>query len=210
MSKLSIAEFTLDELRERVSQRLNHSDNEPIGDFTHDPDMRQWVMSRATKDAAILMPLVERQGEMSLLLTKRADRLISHSGQVAFPGGKIDADDDGPEAAALREAHEEVGLATDQVEILGRLPDYFTGSGYKIAPIIGIMDKNAVVEANPDEVDYLFEVPLSFLMNPDNHLRGSRVFEGKERHFYEMPFGEHYIWGITAGMIRVLYDRLYR
>lgn len=210
MSKLSIAEFTLDELRERVSQRLNYSDDEQIGDFTHDPDMRQWVMSRATKDAAILMPLVERQGEVSLLLTKRTDQLISHSGQVAFPGGKIDADDEGPEAAALREAHEEVGLATDQVEILGRLPDYFTGSGYKIAPIIGIMNENAVVEANPDEVDYVFEVPLSFLMNPDNHLRGSRIFEGRERHFYEMPFGEHYIWGITAGMIRVLYDRLYK
>lgn len=105
------------------------------------------------------MPLVERDGEMSLLLTKRADKLNSHSGQVAFPGGKIDDTDDGPEAAALREAEEEVGLATHHVEILGRLPDYFTGSGYKIAPIIGIMDATAVVEANPDEVDYIFEVP---------------------------------------------------
>ena len=205
-----ITEFTLQELRIRTSQRLNYSHDEQIGDFTQNPDLRKWVMSKAVKEAAILMPLVERQGEMSLLLTKRADKLNSHSGQVAFPGGKIDAEDDGPEAAALREAHEEVGLATDQVEILGRLPDYYTGSGYKIAPIIGIMNSNAVVEANPDEVDYIFEVPLSFLMNPDNHVRGSRIFEGKERHFFEMPFGEHYIWGITAGMIRVLYDRLYK
>ncbi|MBL4891547.1 MAG: CoA pyrophosphatase [Rhizobiaceae bacterium] len=194
----------------RASQRLNYTDGEQVGDFTQNPDLRKWVMSKATKDAAILMPLVERQGEVSLLLTKRADKLSSHSGQIAFPGGKIDADDAGPEAAALREAHEEVSLATDQVEILGRLPDYYTGSGYKIAPIIGIMNANAVVEANPDEVDYIFEVPLSFLMNPDNHVRGSRIFEGRERHFFEMPFGEHYIWGITAGMIRVLYDRLYK
>lgn len=205
-----IMEFTLQELRIRTSQRLNFSRDEQIGDFTQNPDLRKWVMSKAVKEAAILMPLVERQGEMSLLLTKRADKLNSHSGQVAFPGGKIDAEDEGPEAAALREAHEEVGLATDQVEILGRLPDYYTGSGYKIAPIIGIMNANAVVEANPDEVDYIFEVPLSFLMNPDNHVRGSRIFEGKERHFFEMPFGDHYIWGITAGMIRVLYDRLYK
>lgn len=204
------ARFTLDELRLRASKRLNYSQSEQIGDFTQNPDLRKWVMSKAVKEAAILMPLVERQGEMSLLLTKRADKLNSHSGQIAFPGGKIDADDAGPEAAALREAHEEVGLATDQVEILGRLPDYYTGSGYKIAPIIGIMNTEAVVEANPDEVDYIFEVPLSFLMNPDNHIRGSRIFEGKERHFFEMPFGEHHIWGITAGMIRVLYDRLYK
>lgn len=204
------AEFTLDELRVRASGRLNYSQSEQIGDFTQNPDLRKWVMAKAVKEAAILMPLVERQGEMSLLLTKRADKLNSHSGQIAFPGGKIDADDAGPEAAALREAHEEVNLATDQVEILGRLPDYYTGSGYKIAPIIGIMNTEAVVKANPDEVDYIFEVPLSFLMNPDNHVRGSRIFEGKERHFFEMPFGEHHIWGITAGMIRVLYDRLYK
>lgn len=210
MNKLTKAGFTLEELRMRASQRLNYTDGEQVGDFTQNPDLRKWVMSKATKDAAILMPLVERQGEVSLLLTKRADKLSSHSGQIAFPGGKVDADDAGPEAAALREAHEEVGLATDQVEILGRLPDYYTGSGYKIAPIIGIMNANAVVKANPDEVDYIFEVPLSFLMNPDNHVRGSRIFEGRERHFFEMPFGEHYIWGITAGMIRVLYDRLYR
>lgn len=210
MNKTLTAEFTLSELRERTSQRLNYTHGEQIGDFTQNPDLRKWVMSKAVKDAAILMPLVERQGEVSLLLTKRADKLKSHSGQIAFPGGKIDADDAGPEAAALREAHEEVGLATDQVEILGRLPDYYTGSGYKIAPIIGIMNAEAVVEANPDEVDYIFEVPLSFLMNPDNHIRGSRIFEGKERHFFEMPFRDHYIWGITAGMIRVLYDRLYK
>ncbi|PCI05767.1 MAG: CoA pyrophosphatase [Hyphomicrobiales bacterium] len=210
MSKTLTAEFTLDALRDRLSQRLNYIHGEQIGDFTQNPDLRKWVMSRAVKEAAILMPLVEREGEMSLLLTKRADKLSSHSGQIAFPGGKIDADDAGPEAAALREAHEEVGLATDQVEILGRLPDYYTGSGYKIAPIIGIMNADAVVEANPDEVDYIFEVPLSFLMNPDNHIRGSRIFEGRERHFFEMPFEEHHIWGITAGMIRVLYDRLYK
>lgn len=203
-------QFTLSDLRVRASERLHHDADEHLGDFTLNPDFRQWITSKATKEAAVLMALVEREDELSVLLTKRADKLSSHSGQVAFPGGKIDAEDDSPEAAALREAEEEVGLASRHVEVLGRLPDYFTGSGYKIAPILGIMDSHAVVEANPDEVDYIFEVPLSFLMNPDNHVRGSRVFEGKERHYLEMPYGDHYIWGVTANIIRVLYDRLYK
>lgn len=202
--------FTLDELRLRASERLNYREGEHFGDFTLNPDFHKWVMSKAVKDAAILMPMVERDGEISLLLTKRADKLNAHSGQIAFPGGKIDAGDEGPEAAALREAEEEVGLANHHVEVLGRLPDYYTGSGYKIAPILGIMNADALVEANPDEVDYIFEVPLSFLMNPKNHIYGSREFEGKERFFLEMPFEGHYIWGITAGMIHVLYDRLYK
>lgn len=205
-----INQFTLSDLRFRASERLLHDPDEHLGDFTLNPDFHKWVMSKATKEAAVLMALVEREDELSVLLTKRADKLKSHSGQVAFPGGKIDDDDDSPEAAALREAEEEVGLASQHVEVLGRLPDYFTGSGYKIAPILGIMDAQAPIQANPDEVDYTFEVPLSFLMNPDNHVRGSRVFDGKERYFLEMPYGDHYIWGVTANIIRVLYDRLYK
>lgn len=202
--------YTLDDVRQRTSERLKFTPGEHMGDYTLNPEFHKFVLSNATKDAAVLVPLVERQGEVSILLTKRADKLSSHSGQIAFPGGKIDPEDAGPEAAALREAHEEVGLENRHVEVLGRLPDYYTGSGYKIAPFIGIMNAEAVIEANPDEVDYIFEVPLSFLMNPDNHISGSKMFKGTERYFLEMPFGDHYIWGITAGMIRVFYDRLYK
>ena len=167
------------------------------------------MLDRVFKPAAVLIGLVERDGEAQVILTKRTEKLSNHSGQVAFPGGKIDDDDASPEAAALREAWEEIGLDINEVDILGRLPDYYSGSGYLIAPVIGAVSASAGYEINKDEVDYKFEVPLSFLMNPDNHLHASKFFAGKDRHYYEMPYEDHYIWGVTAGMIRVLYDRVF-
>ena len=144
-----------------------------------------------------------------MLLTKRTEKLRRHSGQDAFPGGRIDPEDASVEAAALREANEEVGLDARDVEVIGRMPDYYAGSGFRIAPVLSIVRPGAPLVINPDEVDDAFEVPLSFLMNTANHRTDSRMWQNVERHFYTMPYGEKYIWGVTAGIIRALHDRLY-
>jgi 8-oxo-dGTP pyrophosphatase MutT (NUDIX family) len=204
-----LSSFAADDLRRLVSERLLPGGSESHGDHVHSPGYADWVIARAVKPAAVLVPFAERADGLNIILTKRLDNLRSHSGQVAFPGGKIDPDDPSPEAAALREAQEEIALDPALVEVMGRLPDYLSGSGYRIAPVLGLVDARAAMSANPDEVDYVFEVPLAFLMDPANHRRGSRIFQGTERQFIEMPYGEHYIWGVTAGIIRLLHDRLF-
>jgi 8-oxo-dGTP pyrophosphatase MutT (NUDIX family) len=157
----------------------------------------------------VLIPVIDRGEEATVLLTKRAERLASHSGQVAFPGGRIDATDASPEAAALREAEEEIGLDTDHVEIIGRMPDYVSGSGYRIAPVLSIVRPGFALAINEHEVDAAFEVPLRFLMDPANHTQNSREFNERTWVFYDMPYGGQRIWGVTAGIIRTLYERLY-
>jgi 8-oxo-dGTP pyrophosphatase MutT (NUDIX family) len=201
--------FTAEDLRRLAAERLAAGAAEAQGDHIHSPGYAEIVLSRATKPAAVLIPVIDRPGELSIVLTKRLDNLRSHSGQVAFPGGKIDEDDASPEAAALREAQEEVALDPALAEIIGRLPDYHTGSGYRIAPVLALVRPEARLVANPEEVDYVFEVPLAFLMDPANHRRGSRMFQGQERSYLEMPYGSHYIWGVTAGIIRLMHDRLF-
>lgn len=198
------------DLRALAAERLAKPVHGPQGDHLLNPEFIEWVMSRAIKPAAVLIPVIERPLGMTIALTRRLDSLRSHSGQVAFPGGKIDESDESPQAAALREAHEEVALDPGQAEIIGRLPDYFTGSGYRIAPVIALVDGDVQLRANPDEVDCVFEVPLAFLMDPRNHHRASRLFQGKERYYFEMPYGEHHIWGVTAGILRLMHERLFR
>ncbi len=201
--------FSAAALRELAAIRLCEPETAAQGDHLLNPEFIDWVMSRATKPAAVLIPIVERREGLSVILTRRLDNLRSHSGQVAFPGGKIDPEDASPQAAALREAAEEVALDPMHAEIIGQLPDYFTGSGYKIAPVVALIDGAAQLRANPQEVDYIFEVPFEFLMNQQNHRRGSREFQGKERYYFEMPYGEHHIWGVTAGILRLLQERLF-
>ena len=203
-------DFSKSGVRARLREKLGFNPNEIDGDYHLNEDMKDHVISNVTKDAAVLIGLIERAGQVNIILTKRTEKLNNHSGQIAFPGGKIDEDDASPEAAALREAWEEIGLDINEVEIMGRLPDYYSGSGYRIAPIIGFVREGADFEINPDEVDYMFEVPLAFLMKKENHLIASKVFGGGKRFYYEMPYEEHYIWGVTAGMIRVLYDRVFK
>ncbi|MBW8283436.1 MAG: CoA pyrophosphatase, partial [Rhizobium sp.] len=161
------------------------------------------------KDAAVLVPVVDDPDGAKVILTQRTATLRKHSGQIAFPGGGIDEGDLSPEVAALREAREEIGLDPAFVETVGRLPQYLSATGFRIIPVLSVVKRGFVITPNPDEVDAVFEVPLSFLMDPDNHQRDSRMWQGIVRHFYVMPYGERHIWGITAGIIRTVYERLY-
>ncbi len=194
----------------RVETRLASIGHGEAGDHILNPDSSR-IVNRTTplKDAAVLIPVVDRGSEPTVVLTLRTEHLASHAGQVAFPGGKIDLADDGPLGAALREAHEEIGLDPAVVRPIGQLPPYLTGSGYKIVPIIGVLPPDLLLEPNPGEVADVFEVPLAFLMDPANHQRQSRVWGGETRYFYAMPYGERYIWGVTAGIVRLLYDTVY-
>ena len=158
--------------------------------------------------AAVLVAITDRP-EPGLILTMRASSLRKHAGQIAFPGGSIDPGDASPEAAALRESFEEIGLEAGFVEPLGRLPHYSTSTGFRITPVLALVRPGFTLTPNPEEVADVFEVPLDFLMDAANHFSESRVWQGRERHYYVMPFGDRRIWGVTAGIIRTLYERLY-
>ncbi len=151
--------------------------------------------------ASVLVPIVTRAQGLTVLFTQRTAHLREHSGQVSFPGGRAAAQDATPEATALREAHEEIGLDGARVELLGRMADYHTRTGFRITPVIGIVMPPFELRPDANEVEAVFEVPLDFLLDPANHQRRSRVWEGETRWFYAMPYREHYIWGATAGML---------
>lgn len=178
------------------------------GDLDLNPSMWERAGVAATKPAAVLVPVIDRD-EPTVLFTIRTERLASHAGQVAFPGGKIDAADASPVAAALREATEEIGLSPALIEPIGYLDLYLTFSGFRILPTVARVKPEFTLVLNPWEVTETFEVPLSFLMAPDNLQRRSRDWKGITREYYAIPFGDRYIWGITAGIVRNLYDRVY-
>ncbi len=198
-------------LRGRLAD-LGQTDLErDTGDHILNPDLGPYAKwDGPPRDAAVLIGILPRSEGPSVVLTQRTGHLNSHAGQVAFPGGKIDPTDRDPVHAALREAEEEIGLSPDRVDFLGRLAPYLTGSGFRVVPVVGAIRRDVEFHPNPDEVEDVFEVPLQFLMNPANHQKQSRVWEGKPRYFYAMPFGERYIWGVTAGIIRSLYETAYR
>lgn len=160
------------------------------------------------RPAAVLAAIVERSEGLSVLLTRRAAHLRMHSGQIAFPGGKIDAGERARETA-LREAREEIGLEERYVEPLGWLDPYLTSTGFRIAPLVALVDPGFALLVNAHEVAEVFEAPFAFLMNPANHRLEEREWQGRKRKFYAMPYGERYIWGATAGIIRNLYARLF-
>ncbi len=180
-----------------------HSDHAIAG---MNPDEATLALARP---AAVLVPLVARPEGVTLLLTRRAAALRQHAGQIAFPGGKVDDTDDGPLGAALREAGEEIGLAPEHVMPLGFLGPYFSTTGFRITPVVALVSPGAALTLNPIEVDAVFEAPLPFLMDPANHLTHEREFKGAMRRYFAMPYGDHYIWGVTAGIIRMLWLRLY-
>jgi 8-oxo-dGTP pyrophosphatase MutT (NUDIX family) len=179
------------------------------GDHRFSPEMVDEMLGTPAKPAAVLIAVIDRPDGPTILLTERSTALRSHSGQVAFPGGRIDPGDRGPLEAALREAQEEVGLSPSLVQPVGYLDLYLTGSGYRIAPVVALADAGMVLHLNPDEVSGVFECPLAFLMDPANHVAESRHWRGILRHYYAMPWQGHYIWGVTAGIIHALYERVY-
>ncbi|TYR29967.1 CoA pyrophosphatase [Mesorhizobium microcysteis] len=205
----ALGQFTADDFRRRAAAEQAPHGETDYGDHSLNPDLKALFANARLRDAAVLIPVVDRGDEASVILTKRTEKLRSHSGQVAFPGGRIDPTDPTPEFAALRETEEEIGLSQDFIEVVGRMPDYVSGSGFRISPVLSVVKPGFMLTINEDEVDDAFEVPLSFLMDPANHTKSSRVWQEQERFFYTMPFGERYIWGVTAGIIRTLYERLY-
>jgi 8-oxo-dGTP pyrophosphatase MutT (NUDIX family) len=161
------------------------------------------------RKAAVLVGLIDRGDDFGVLLTLRPETLSQHAGQVAFPGGRIDPDDASPLSAALREGQEEVGIDPVSVTVLGQGDPYLTSTGYIVSLFVGRLSADFTPTADPREVAETFETPLSFLMNPANHQRHERSYQGHLRAYYAMPHNGRYIWGATAGMIRSLYDRIY-
>lgn len=204
-----LTRFSAADFRARAQRQEPSGLHGEWGDHRLNPTLRDLIVRDGLRDAAVLIAIVDHPEEATVILTKRTEGLRSHSGQIAFPGGRIDPEDPTPEAAALREAEEEIGLSPDEVEIVARMPDYFAGSGFKIVPVLATVRPGLMLTINRDEVDDAFEVPLRFLMDPVNHARESLMWQERERHYYAMPFGERYIWGVTAGIIRAVYERLY-
>lgn len=176
------------------------------GDHSLDPSL--FEADQALRDAAVLVPIVERTSGLALLLTRRTDHLHHHAGQISFPGGRIDPGDATVEDAALRETEEEVGLQRGQVQLLGRLDTYLVRTGFLVYPVVGLVRPPVDVVVDEFEVAEVFEVPLSFFLEPGRKERRSRIFKGKERHFYAYPYGDYFIWGATAGMIANLAEVL--
>jgi len=177
------------------------------GDQGTDRMLEILARERPIRPAAVLVPVVDHP-QPTVLLTQRAAHLNDHAGQISFPGGKIDATDASPLDTALREAEEEIGLGRQFVDPIGYLDLYGTSFGFRILPTLALVKPGFKLRINASEVDDAFEVPLAFLMDPANHQLHSKEFRGMERYYYAMPYEGRYIWGATAGILRVLYERI--
>ena len=205
--------YAFDAFAERVRERFaSRADAMAAmaGDHALNPDFDPARETRSYRRAAVLIAVARFDGDAWVLLTKRTEKLTSHSGQIAFPGGKVDPGET-PVEAALREAHEEVGL--QGLEVLGAFGPYFSGSGYEIVPVVALIEGRPELVISEDEVDDAFWVPLAFLMDQRTHRIESRRFKGNERFYYVMPYDdegtERRIWGVTAGIVRTVQERLY-
>lgn len=182
----------------------------PTSDFDLNPAARPPELAeRELRPAAVLVPLVERPEGLTVLLTRRTDHLTHHAGQISFPGGRVEDGDRDAVATALRETEEEIGLEPRFVEVSGYLDTYETVTGFHITPVVGFVDPGFSLRLDAFEVAEAFEVPLAFILDPANHQRHSRTWQGRERHYYAMPYGDYYIWGATAGMLMNLYRRVH-
>lgn len=175
-------------------------------DYDLNPDLATRPV--ALRAAAVLVPVIAR-APLTVLLTERTQSLAHHPGQIAFPGGRIDPTDDGPAAAAMREAAEEIGLAPERVTPLGFLDTYITGTGYAINPLLALVEPGFTLNLQAAEVADAFEVPLAFLMDEANHQTHTKLWQGAARRFYAMPYENRYIWGATAGILKNMHERLF-
>ena len=176
-------------------------------DFDLNPDV-VLPAGRTLRPAGVLAPIIEQNGGLELLLTKRSSALKHHPGQISFPGGKQDEGDVDVTAAALREAEEEIGLPRDRVEVLGTLPAHETVTGFRVTPVIGLVTAPFDIIAEPGEVEEVFAVPLQHVLNPKNYLVESRRWRGHRRHYFIVPYGPYYIWGATARMLRAWSEQM--
>jgi 8-oxo-dGTP pyrophosphatase MutT (NUDIX family) len=158
--------------------------------------------------AAVLVPIVDHPSGLTVIFTKRTSHLKAHSGQVSFPGGRAEPEDPTPEFTALREAQEEIGLAMERVEVLARLPDYLTRTGFRVTPVVGLIVPPLDLTPDPREVEEVFELPLAFLLDPKNHQRRTREIQGRTVSYYELMYQDRSVWGATAGMLITLYRHL--
>ena len=190
--------------RARIVARLGHLP--PLESlFTADDLERQKANAeRPMRPAAVLVLVVNHAGAPTVVLTQRTRHLADHAGQISFPGGRCCEEDCTAERTALREAEEEVGVDPSRVEILGRLPEYITGTGFNVTPFVGWIEPPVAFRPDPHEVDEVFEVPLAFFLDPGNHRYESAFFKGRMRHYWAMPYGDRFIWGATAGMLVTL------
>jgi 8-oxo-dGTP pyrophosphatase MutT (NUDIX family) len=164
--------------------------------------------SAAATPAAVLVPIVDHPSGLTVIFTQRTAHLKAHSGQVSFPGGRAEPQDPTPEFTALREAQEEIGLAIDRVEVLARMPEYRTRTGFRVTPVVGLLTPPVALTPDPREVEEVFEVPLAFLLDPKNHRRETRELQGRTVGYYVMRYENRTIWGATAGMLVNLYRHL--
>lgn len=197
-------------IERRLTERVGQRDRAPqltAGAHHENPGLAP-KPSENLMEAAVLVPLIRHADGLSVLLTQRTDHLDHHPGQISFPGGRLEDYDATPIDAALRETEEEVGVPRDAVSVIGRLDDYITGTGFTVVPVVGLITPPYPVQVDPFEVADVFEVPLSFLMDPNNHARHLREKNGQSWQFYAMPYGPRFIWGATAGMVRNFYEIL--
>ena len=197
----SLLRARLDPLDRVAPSARTRSDRDLNPDWSETPV--EW------RAAAVLAPIVMRPEGWTMLFTQRAEETPAHPGQISFPGGRVQAEDASPVETALRETHEEIGLARDLITPLGAWDAYETGTGFRITPIVGLVTPDFSLTLDPREVAGVFEAPLSFLFDPANHERREGVWRGVTRAYYAMPYENRFIWGATAGMILALWERLY-
>lgn len=204
---MDLARLNIDHIASAIAQ----ADQSGSTDFDLNPEVRSALPeARKLRRASVLVPLIERGAGLNVVLTRRSAELKHHPGQIAFPGGKVEASDASREAAALREAQEEIGLDPAAVSLIGALPCHETVTRFEVTPIVGLITGHFEPVPEAGEVDEVFEVPLAFVMDPANLVIRGRVWHGSMRHYYVIPYGPYYIWGATARMLKMMSDRVWQ
>lgn len=207
MAGWAMADGSIVTIRRRIETAFDGPGVSP--ETTHGPAWEEAPGQESPhRAAAVLIPLVDRHDGMTVMLTRRTEHLRSHAGQISFPGGRMEDTDPTPEETALRETEEEIGLPRSDIQLLGRMGVRQTGTGYRVVPIVGLIEPPFEVVPDPSEVAEIFEVPLDFVLDPANHRFETRILQGVERQFYVLPYRDYYIWGLTARLLVTLYETL--